>query len=386
MAFIAPLFPVNLAGITGNEINSLGLANYFNFNQAQNLNTVEVDIIASKSIMRHNVWFIASFIWIAIVVIFTFIFVKTVLIGLALRRKAKIVTSHNYSKVYVLPQGSGCFTFLNSIYIGSDLYNLPNRELLLSHEEAHVNSFHYVDLLIAQLVLSVQWFNPTIYIISRELKVLHEFSADKLVIDKTQSQRSYLTLLLEHCHSLHGRGLLVNQFSYGCLKKRITMITNKSKFENRNLRYLLTIPFVALAIFVLACTKDDGKINSPKRAETEIPKKTEMTSDVGKVDGSRIEDYDLLKEFKFNPLDNTMFSVILMKGIEYNFRSKAVEGSFVFQFSMGSQDVLIKSINVDINIPLNYTYIPEKTGVFHLKVFEISVQGFCPHIELLLKQ
>jgi hypothetical protein len=164
------------------------------------------------------------------------------------------------------------------------------------------------------------------------------------------------------------------------------MITNKSKFENRNLRYLLTIPFVALAIFVLACTKDDGKINSPKRAETEIAKKAEMTPDVGKVDGSRIENYDLLKEFKFNPLDNTMFSVILMKGIEYNFRSKAVEGSFVFQFSMGSQDVLIKSINVDINIPLNYTYIPEKTGVFHLKVFEISVQGFCPHIELLLKQ
>jgi hypothetical protein len=162
------------------------------------------------------------------------------------------------------------------------------------------------------------------------------------------------------------------------------MITNKSKFENRNLRYLLTIPFVALAIFVLACTKDDGKIGSPTTPKEETSIKDLIITGQKEV-GDKFGDFYFLKEFEFSSEGTKRYSVILAKGREYLFRSTDESGSYMFKLSEGAKDIIIKSIHVDSNNRLNYLFLVEKTNAYHLKAFEAGKQEFSSKIELLIK-
>ena len=54
-----------------------------------------------------------------------------------------------------------------------------NGKVILLHEEAHVRLYHSYDLLFAGLLACVQWFNPAVWWLRRELQVVHEYEADE---------------------------------------------------------------------------------------------------------------------------------------------------------------------------------------------------------------
>ncbi len=65
------------------------------------------------------------------------------------------------------------------------------------HELKHVESHHWIDLLIAQIVCVVDWFNPVAWLMRDELMLVHEYQADMAVIDNGNDPQEYQILLIK---------------------------------------------------------------------------------------------------------------------------------------------------------------------------------------------
>ena len=69
--------------------------------------------------------------------------------------------------------------------------------MILTHECAHIAARHFVDLLIAQAVCNVLWYNPASWLMLRELKAVHEYEADERVLRSGVNARNYQLLLIK---------------------------------------------------------------------------------------------------------------------------------------------------------------------------------------------
>ena len=69
------------------------------------------------------------------------------------------------------------------------------REILI-HETAHISNHHSVDLLVADLCIFFQWFNPASWLLKQELQNIHEYEADETVIKEGVDAKQYQLLLI----------------------------------------------------------------------------------------------------------------------------------------------------------------------------------------------
>lgn len=122
-------------------------------------------------------------------------------------------------------------------------------ESVWRHEISHAHKAHSIDLLIVDMMQLMQWFNPVMYLLYKEIELVHEFQADKAVIDSGANAREYKLMLVNAV--AESRGLaMANWLRQTNLKQRIDMMQkNESKRWSR-LRALF-IPFVAIMFVVL---------------------------------------------------------------------------------------------------------------------------------------
>ena len=136
-------------------------------------------------------------------------------------------------------------------------------EAILLHERAHVRMHHSADLLLTDLCGCLQWFNPAMWLLRRELRDIHEYEADEAVISSGIDAKSYQLLLIRK--AVGGRGYsIANSFNHSKLKNRITMMLRKKSSRWTGARVLLLLPLTALALGAFAETvylfpEDKGK-------------------------------------------------------------------------------------------------------------------------------
>ena len=142
------------------------------------------------------------------------------------------------------------FSFLHYIIISASDYEHLRRPIL-AHEQAHIRLGHTYDLLLLEAVKAVQWFNPFIYLLGRDLKAIHEYEADDAVLSFGIDAKTYQLLLVTKAVGSRLQ-TVCNNLSHHSLKKRIKMMhTHKS---NRWLmgKALILPAFMALAIVAWA--------------------------------------------------------------------------------------------------------------------------------------
>ncbi|HSO87644.1 MAG TPA: M56 family metallopeptidase, partial [Draconibacterium sp.] len=64
------------------------------------------------------------------------------------------------------------FSFLKNIVISEKDYT-ENKEMVITHEYAHIKHFHAIDLVICELFNAIHWFNPFVWLLRRDLKLIH---------------------------------------------------------------------------------------------------------------------------------------------------------------------------------------------------------------------
>ena len=126
-----------------------------------------------------------------------------------------------------------------------------NGEEILTHEYAHIRKRHSIDLLIADICIFFQWFNPASWLLKQELQNIHEFEADECVIAQGIDAKKYQLLLIKKAVGTRLYSM-ANSFNHSSLKKRITMMLKKKSNPWARLKYLYVLPLAAIAVAAFA--------------------------------------------------------------------------------------------------------------------------------------
>ncbi|HCX24467.1 MAG: hypothetical protein CMB80_15175 [Flammeovirgaceae bacterium] len=155
-----------------------------------------------------------------------------------------------------IPQNTRFFSFGKWVFVSSlQSIDEQSQALILSHEKAHVDHKHTYDLVLMELVSAICWFNPFIYFIKSDLRLIHEYQADEATMSINHDVDQYSRLMLSLASSSSNEGI-THSFSKQNLKKRIMMI-NRQKSNAKSLwRYALALPVLLLAGLIFSCTQE----------------------------------------------------------------------------------------------------------------------------------
>jgi len=148
------------------------------------------------------------------------------------------------------------WSFFNIAFLGKHIPE-ENIDLIIAHERVHYEEGHSIDKLLAIAVKLLGWFNPASYYFHLAIEENHEFRADQVVCQVFNNHTTYSKVLVGQALGGVSHHLLSHQFSKkSMLKSRIQMI-NQTK-QIGKMKYLLTIPLLATALFMHSCTKESA--------------------------------------------------------------------------------------------------------------------------------
>lgn len=186
-------------------------------------------------------------------------------LGTLLRKAKRVPLPHNLqgkhtrAQLYVHDEEVAPFSWMHLIVV-SRTNLVENGRAILIHELAHIFHRHSWDLLLTDICLIVQWFNPTAWLLKQELRTLHEYEADDMVVKSGIDAKEYQTLLIK---KVVGTRLysMANNLNHSSLKKRITMMLKKRSNPWARAKYLSVLPLAVLSVAVLARPEVSNKLN-----------------------------------------------------------------------------------------------------------------------------
>ena len=140
------------------------------------------------------------------------------------------------------------FSFFNYIFWNDNIDpESATGKRIFKHELAHVRQMHSYDKLFINAVLILFWINPFYWLIRKELNMIHEFVADKIAVEDSDTE-TFATMVLQATYPQH-RFNLSNPFFYSPIKRRLMMLTKNKHTKAGYIGRLLVLP---LALFVFA--------------------------------------------------------------------------------------------------------------------------------------
>ncbi len=131
---------------------------------------------------------------------------------------------------------------------------LPTQRAILGHELLHLEWRHWPLKLGEQVLLSLLWFHPALWLLARQLELAREQSVDAEVVRRSGERRSYLEALLGVARSgqLHSASLPFLHHRH--LLARVAQLSKEVPMSRRLLRVRLALFAFVLAIVALAVT------------------------------------------------------------------------------------------------------------------------------------
>ena len=186
---------------------------------------------------------------IGVVAIFLMTVVQTVRLTRQLR-KCEHITDNRGNTIVLTDCATSPFCLFHYIVMSRDDY-ANNRNYILTHEQEHIRLGHCIDLVILQVATIIQWFNPFVWLIGKNLKAIHEFEVDEAVLNKGIDATQYQKFLVIKAV---GNRLqpFANNLNKESLKRRIIMMNQKKSNRWMMLKALFIIPVATLAVSVFA--------------------------------------------------------------------------------------------------------------------------------------
>ena len=199
-------------------------------------------------------------------------------------------------RLIVLEREVAPFSWMRYIVISRKDLEEDGREILI-HEMAHIQNRHSIDLLVADICIFFQWFNPGIWLLKQELQNIHEYEADETVINEGIDAKDYQLLLIKKAVGTRLYSM-ANSFNHSKLKKRITMMLKEKSNPWARLKYLYVLPLAAIAVTAFA--------------RPEISEKVEEISAVKVNDLAEIVEKKSEENVVKEPIDTTKNKVVVV--------------------------------------------------------------------------
>ena len=208
-----------------------------------------------------NVLFLAGVVFMLVRVLVSILSIKKIV------RTGEQVQEEEGCKVVVTERDIDPFSWMKYIVLSQKDWDSDHASIL-AHEKAHISLGHSMEILLVDILSSLQWFNPAIWLLRADLQELHEYEADDAVLRAGTNIKEYQYLLIRKAVSKSGYSV-ANSFNHSILKNRITMMSKSKSPLSKGLRVLYLLPLVCIGLGLQARTvyvpadKDNGKTQNP---------------------------------------------------------------------------------------------------------------------------
>lgn len=215
---------------------------------------------------------------------------------------------------------------------------LPNEEMnevILEHEMAHIKLKHTNELLFIGVLRCIFWFNPVLYIIQKELKIVHEFEADSHVSIATFEYQELLLAQVFNKYTIP----FIHSFNQHPLKRRIMML-NKNKKKNVWSYIFATSIAILLIGNIIGVQSAEAKKwtivndNSPLPSSNENNKSHQLSS---------IPDSNIYQNVHKMPEPAVDIAAFIVQHLEYpkEARKKKIEGKVFIKFIVNKEGKMV---------------------------------------------
>lgn len=187
-----------------------------------------------------------------------------------LKKQGEVVAYHELNVFKT--DSSVPFSFFNYVFLPKAI----NDRAILEHEAAHVRQYHWIDLLIVELVSMILWFNPVMIVYKRSLKQQHEYLADQTAIRSGIDVGEYL-ISIKRQIELAVPSPLTSEFYFLAIKNRINMLTKKrTSFYGLSL-YTVVLPLIICLLMAFSpkkhfqIIKSDGNDSLQEQITLSLP-------------------------------------------------------------------------------------------------------------------
>ncbi len=188
---------------------------------------------------------------------------------------------------------SSTFSFFNWIFLPQNM-DSETAEQIIEHEKLHGNYYHTLDLILVELFAAFFWFNPIVYFFRRDLKSVHEFQIDHLLLKGRMKTSDYLQLLLNNLKCSGTTTAFCNHFNGSTIERRVKMMTKTKSSRRKTVRYTLLVPLIAS--ITMAFSEHSGNNNDiPDISPIKTAASFKVTSGYGK----RIHPFTKEKKFHY---------------------------------------------------------------------------------------
>ena len=135
------------------------------------------------------------------------------------------------------------FSFGRTLFLPMD--RTPDEErLFILHEQAHIACRHYIDVWAIELLTRLMWFNPVLWMVRKTLRDLHEFEADRLVLEQGTDAYAYQCLLVSEASE--DCTIIANGFNNSFIRRRIKEMKRTERTAISRFGKLLTALWVIM--------------------------------------------------------------------------------------------------------------------------------------------
>jgi hypothetical protein len=237
------------------------------------------------------------------VIVFALNFLMQVVLLLYRAYSRSVIQDGKFRIIEITGDKAPC-SFGNNIFINPEKYEWETYNQILLHEKIHIEQKHTIDLLLAEMVLIFQWFNPFAWQWRKALEINLEFLTDDQMLQQdTVEKESYQFSLLKVAAPQFPLSLTTN-YNQSLLKKRIIMMNSKKSNVHTTWKYFFLLPILVL----FACLFNQPAAQSQTLTSNEESKENLNINNEMKTEGdwfATIKENTVEIHFKSNESDNS---------------------------------------------------------------------------------
>ncbi|MEZ2338506.1 TonB family protein [Mucilaginibacter sp. RCC_168] len=154
------------------------------------------------------------------------------------------------------PQATAAYSFFGTVRLDEAS---SNNTIIEAHEQVHAQQWHSADVMLIELVMIVNWFNPVVYMYRFAIKHIHEYIADRQAVQAGTNKAEYALLLLSQTFESPAHQLVNPFFNHSLLKQRIIMLQKNKSQRISLIKYGLSAPLFILMLILSSATINNSK-------------------------------------------------------------------------------------------------------------------------------
>lgn len=248
LSFLIPLNQIEISSPKPLQLGKEEFSQLGNFPVNEEYLPTEIGLSSKSEVSSNWNWSELGFgIYILVSIVFLIRFLRNFQV---LRSKIRSNIHINYrgQLLVLLPEDTLPYSFLKYIFVSKEGFEREGiSDAVFEHERVHVVEKHSWDLIFVELLLIPFWFHPGLYWLRHAIRLNHEFIADRSAIQRTEiTDYQYELIRLAQTGT---PSALVSNLNYSLTKKRIQMMTKRSKPMQVAWKFLAVIPILGLIYY-----------------------------------------------------------------------------------------------------------------------------------------